>query len=209
MPRLRARLEHMLSGEPSTPLVFSSTAKNDFESADAYGLISGTAQLCNANSTSDVQLLTTSPLAGNKSCRMAFSFSNEATSYQQWMSYGVPMDKIPTNATPFTGIRMLARSNASRVLRMDIDSPKNPGTMKGIRRGWDIVLDATPKLIEVHFAEAKTPSWGGVVNDSLPDILASMSAIYFQPQCVGNAGGFLPEGTTDTGFVDIDDLEFY
>jgi hypothetical protein len=210
LPRLRARLEHLLSGEPSTPLVFSSTAKNDFESADAFGLLSGTSQMCNANSTTDVQLLTTAPIAGAKSCRIAFSFGNEATPYQQWMSYGVPMDKIPTDATPFVGIRLTARSNVARILRLDIDSPKNPDYMKGVRRGWNILLDTTPKTVEVLFADATTPSWGGAVNDSLPDILASMAGLYFQPQCAGrDVSGFLPAGTNDTGFVDIDDLELY
>jgi len=210
LPRLRARLEHLLSGEPTTPLVFSATTKNDFESADAFGLLSGTSQMCNANSTVDVQLLTTAPIAGARSCRMAFSFGNETAAFQQWMSYGVPMDQIPTNATLLTGIRLTARSNVARVLRMDIDSPKNPGFMQGIRRGWDIILDTAPKTIEVLFAEAQTPSWGGVVNDSLPEVLATMAGLYFQPQCVGrDAAGFLPAGTNDTGFVDIDDLEFY
>jgi hypothetical protein len=210
LSRLRARLEHLISGEPSTPLVFSSTAKNDFESADAFSLLSGTSQMCNAHSTTDVQLLTAAPIAGAKSCRIAFSFGNETMGSQQWMTYGVPMDKIPTNATKFTGIRLTARSNVARSLRVDIDSPKNPDFMKGVRRGWDIRLDTTPQTVEVRFADAKTPSWGGVVNDSLPDILASMAGLYFQPQCVGRDGsGLLPAGTNDTGFVDIDDLEFY
>jgi spore coat protein H len=210
LPRLRARLEHLVSGEPSTPLVFSSTVKTDFESTDAFGLISGTSQMCNAHSSTDVQLLTTDPLAGAKSCRIAFSFGDETTAYQQWMSYGVPMDKIPTDATVLTGIRLTARSNVARILRLDVDSPKNPGYMKGIRRGWDIALTATPKVIEVRFAEATTPSWGGVVNDSLPEVLASMVGLYFQPQCVGRSvAGFLPQGTNDVGFVDIDDLEFF
>ncbi len=49
-----------------------------------------------------------------------------------------------------------------------------------------------------------------MVNDSLPEILATMSGLYFQPQCVGqDISGFLPEGSKDTGYVDIDDLEFF
>jgi hypothetical protein len=126
------------------------------------------------------------------------------------MSYGVPMDKIPTNATAFTGIRMTVRSNVPRIMRLDIDSPKNPGLLKGIRRGWNILVEAAPKTVEVLFADATTPSWGGPIDDSLPDILATISGLYFQPQCVGReASGLLPAGTTDTGFVDIDDLAFY
>jgi hypothetical protein len=210
LPRLRARMEHLLSGQPSTPLVLSATTKNDFESADAYGLVSGTMQMCNAHSTTDIQLLTSSPLAGTKSCRIAFSFADETVAWQQWMTYGVPLDKIPTDVTKLTGIRMTARSNVARTLRLDINSPRNPDDMKGVRRGWDIPLEAAAKLVEVRFAEAKTESWGGVVNDSLPEVLATMAGLYFQPQCAGrNTSGFLSEGTTDTGFVDIDDLEFF
>jgi hypothetical protein len=98
----------------------------------------------------------------------------------------------------------------ARTLRLDINSPRNPDDMKGVRRGWDIPLEAAAKLVEVRFAEAKTESWGGVVNDSLPEVLATMAGLYFQPQCAGrNTSGFLSEGTTDTGFVDIDDLEFF
>jgi hypothetical protein len=210
IPRLRARLEHLLSGEPSTPLVIHSTTTNDFETADAYGLLSGTSQMCNAHSATDVQLLTTTPLAGSKSVRIAFSLGNETAAYQQWMSYGVPMDNIPTNATAFTGIRMTVRSNVPRIMRLDIDSPKNPGLLKGIRRGWNILVEVAPKTVEVLFEDATTPSWGGPIDDSLPDILATISGLYFQPQCVGReASGLLPAGTTDNGFVDIDDLAFY
>jgi spore coat protein H len=210
IPRLRARLEHLLAGTKSVPLTFSSTAKNDFESMDSYGLIAGTGQMSNANTTSSVELNTETPLSGAKSCRIVFSFGNETTIYQQWMSYQVPMATIPTDATALTGVRLLIRSNVARVVRMDMDSPNNPDFMKGVRRGWDLAVDTTAKPLEVKFADAKTQGWGGVVNDSLPSILSTMAGLIFQPQCVGRDGsGQLPDGSRDTGWVDIDDVEFF
>ena len=82
--------------------------------------------------------------------------------------------------------------------------------MKGVRRGWDVPADTVAKTIEVKFAEAKTQSWGGVVNDSLPLIQSTVSGLYFQPQCVGRDGtGQLPAGVSDAGWFDIDDVEFF
>jgi len=211
LPRLRMRLEHLLSGTVSVPLTFSSTGKTDFEAMDAYGLMLGTGQMSNAHTTSSVELNTTDPLSGTQSCRMVFNFGNESgIPYQQWMSYSVPMTIIPTDTTVLTGIRLTLRSNVSRMVRLDLDSLNNPGAMKGIRRGWDLLADTVAKTIEVTFAEAKTPYWGGTVNDSLPLIQSTVSGLFFQPQCVGRDGsGQLPAGVLDNGWVDIDDVEFF
>jgi len=120
------------------------------------------------------------------------------------------MTIIPTDTTVLTGIRLTLRSNVSRMVRLDLDSLNNPGAMKGIRRGWDLLADTVAKTIEVTFAEAKTPYWGGTVNDSLPLIQSTVSGLFFQPQCVGRDGsGQLPAGVLDNGWVDIDDVEFF
>jgi hypothetical protein len=210
LPRLRVRLEHLLAGTISEPLTFSATVKNDFESVDAYGLISGTGQMSNPSTTSSVELNTVDPLAGTKSCRVVFSFGNESTAYQQWMTYLVPTAIIPLDATSLTGIRLRIRSNVPRMVRLDLESPNNPDAIKGVRRGWDVPAESTAKTVEVKFAEAKTQVWGGVVNDSLPTILATLSGLMFQPQCLyRNGSGQLPPGVEDTGWIDIDDVEFF
>ena len=211
LPRLRRRLEHLMAGTVSVPLTFSATAKNDFEAMDAYGLVSGTGQMSNANTTSSVELNTTDPLSGTKSCRVVFSFGNEsAIPYQQWMSYSVPTLLIPTDASSLTGIRLRIRSSVPRVVRLEMDSLNNPAAMQGVRRGWDLSVDTVARTIEVKFAEAETQPWGGVVNDSLPLIQSTVSGLIFQPQCVGrDATGQLPPDVFDTGWFDIDDVEFF
>jgi len=36
------------------------------------------------------------------------------------------------------------------------------------------------------------------------------TAVVFEPQCLGrDTAGQLPDGTTDTGFIEIDDIEFF
>lgn len=210
VPRLRARLEHFMSGLPSTPQVLVTTAVNGFETSDSYGLIDGTMQMSNPSSTMSVTVNTTAPLAGSKSVRIDFSFANETAPWQQWMLYTVPFDSTPKNLGTYTGIRMKMRSNVARTVRINFMSPNNPRNSEGVAIGWDVDVTATAATYTVNFATAETQSWAGPVADDHALIFKTGSGIQWMPQCNGRGtAGQLPAGTTDTGWVDIDDVEFF
>ena len=210
IPNLRRRLQHFLSGEPSVPLVLDTTKVNDFETADDYGITDGTTQMSNGNTTASVAVNKTDPIDGAQSLRILFDFGNETTAWQQWTLYRIPLTDAPKDLTALTGIRLKIRSNQARTVRFDINSPNNSAADQGINAGWDLSVTTTSSTLNVLFANARVPSWATDPGDSLTLILQTVSGLTFQPICNGrDASGQLPDGVTDNGWVDIDDIEFY
>jgi spore coat protein H len=210
VPNLRRRLEYLLSGLPLVPLELGVGVTNDFEAADPFGITLGTTSLSNPNSTVGVTLNEVDPLVGAKTLRIVFAFGNEAKAWQQWLFYQVPFARPPADLSGLTGIRLQARSNEPRMLRLDVDSPANSAASEGVEVGWDVPVDATRTTVTVRFADAKVPGWAVDPGDSLADILRTASGLTFRPQCNHrDATGQLPAGTTDVGWLEIDDLEVF
>lgn len=209
IPKLRNRLEFLQTGKTTVPIQASVGQFLDFEANDDYGLTVGTMLMCNANSTTSVAIEKTTPIAGNQSLRIAFNFANEAKAWQQWAVYQVPLTEGPKDLNALTGIRFKARSNVARSLRFDIVSPNDSGNNDGIHFGWDVSLKPEVTQVEVLFAKAKIPGWAEDLGDVLTDSLGSTTSLSFQPICNYGVTGMLPEGTTDNGWIDVDDLEFF
>jgi spore coat protein H len=210
IPTLRARLEQLLSGKPIVPLLIDVASLNDFESADAYGVSAGTTCLSNAHTTAGPTVNESDPIDGKKTLRIVFDFGDETTAYQQWMFYRVPLARAPQDLSRLTGLRLKVRSSEKRILRLDVDSPKNSKASQGIAVGWNVSLDAATQTATVLFADARVPSWATDPGDSLTAILQSATALIFRPLCNDvNASGHLPDGVTDAGWADIDDVEFF
>jgi spore coat protein CotH len=208
--KLRARLEHYLTGKPTVPVVLDVAQSNGFETADDYGLTAGTMLMSNANSSASVEVNATDPIAGSQSIRFQFDFGNETKAWNQWAFYALPFVTVPADLSGFKGIRVTLRSNADRTVRFDLKSPKNSGTNDGIQVGWDVAVTTTAKAIEVTLADAKVPSWATDPKDDLQGILKTVTALSFQPGCNGrNASGQLPDGVTDKGWLDIDAIELF
>jgi hypothetical protein len=68
--------------------------------------------------------------------------------------------------------------------------------------------------VELLFADAGLAAWqidqGVDPGYTLDEGVASARGVVFEPQCVGrDTSGMLAEGTTDAGFVQIDDIEIF
>jgi len=210
IPRLRKRLEFIQTGKTTVPLEITLGEIMGFETNDDYGLTVGTMLLCNPNSVTSVELDQISPIDGAQTLRMQFNFADEAAAYQQWALYQIPFANGLKDLNTLTGIRFKARSNAARPLRFDLVSPKDTLNNEGIHFGWDISLTTTAQPFEVLFANAKIASWAKDPGDKLTDILATVSSINYQPQCIGrSSSGFLPSFTTDNGWIEVDDIEIF
>ncbi len=211
MPKLHARLAHMLSGTPSTPLRIDPAVGADFETADDYGIVDGPLLMCNSHSEVSVALETAAPIAGTKTLRMLFEYGNEARPWEQWMFYSIPFRPSPSDLTPFVGMRFKVRADRARSMRIDIDSPKNSAANEGVEFGWEVDrLTTTPTERSVRFAEATVPDWANDPGDDLTEVLRTSTGIRFKPDCLGqDADGQLPDGTHDKGWVDIDDIVFF
>lgn len=210
IPALRRRLEHLVSGTRTTPLVVELDRLADFEDVEEYSLHDGTLLLANPASTAAVELNTATPIAGEQSLRIAFELNNEAEPWQQWLFYTVPLAPLPVDLSVRTGIRFKVRSSVARPLRIDLESPEQSRASEGIKVGWELAVDSEVSEHTLAFADATVPTWAADPGDDLTAILQSAFAISILPQCVGrDETGQLPAGTSDPGVVDIDDLEIY
>lgn len=213
-PLLRERFAYLLSGERWTSLEFDSTKVNDFETQDDFGLLMGPLLLANANSTIAVAVNTTEPMAGSRDLLMSFEYANEEEPWEQWSFYRVAMSGGAVDLSGRSGIRLWLRADQDRILRFDLDSIHSSGAMEGIRLGWDVPVTSEATQVEVRFADAAVPGWavdqGRDPGDDPALIVATVNGLAFHPQCVGRGTtGQLPPGSTDAGFLAIDELEVF
>lgn len=209
IPRLRARLEHIMTGAPTIPAVLTTAQPTDFESMDAYSLIAGTGQMSNGNSTTSVAVNTTDPVSGTKTCRFSFDFGNAEQPWQQWAFYQLPMANPPTDFTGWKGMRVTIRASEARGVRVDLVSPRQSAADQGIQVGWELNVGPTAKTLDVLFSEATVPSWGKDPGDPLSGILQTVVGVMFHPACLKRgSSGQLPDGVRDVGWLDIDDITF-
>jgi hypothetical protein len=214
VPLLRARFQHLLSGASINPLELDAKTACDFEKQDDFGLQLGPTLMCNSASTVSVALNKDAPMKGSQDLVMKFTYGNEAAPWGQWSFYRIPMRGGAVDMSARTGIRMWMKADRDRTVRLDLDSPHSKGAMQGIRLGWNVALSATPTQVDVKLAQAATPAWaiaqGKDPKDDPSAILSTVNGLVWSPQCVGcGASGQLPAGTNDTGFIGIDDVEFY
>ena len=214
IPILRRRLERLRDDQPVEPLGLSATTVNDFEAADDFGLLIGSQTWLGPNVTASRSINTTAPLAGAQDLRLDFEYRDGIDPWSQWLELLVPLTAIPVDVSSMTGIRFWVSADQNRNLRLNLDSPAQSASNQGIRFGWDVAVGPTPELVEVLFADAAVQTWaiaeGRDPGDPLSAVLSSVTALLFQPECVGRgASGFLPEGTADVGTLSVDDLEFF
>jgi hypothetical protein len=214
IPTLRSRFENLLAGMPWEPLALT-VGITDFEiHSDATLLGPGSWLGADAESTVGVSINTVDPMSGDRDFLMSFEYANEAEPWEQWAIYLVPLSGGTNDLSPLTGVRMMARADQTRTLRLNIDGSHASAANDHARYGWDVALTDQPTPIELLFAEAALSPWR-IEQEIDPgytraDALTVASGFTIEPQCVGCApSGMLPDGTTDEGFVQLDDIELF
>jgi hypothetical protein len=105
---------------------------------------------------------------------------------------------------------MMARADQARTLRLNLDTQYADPSNEYTRYGWDIALTEEPTEVEVLFADLALAFWQEDAGYAVDEGLATTRGLVLEPQCVGRDDtGMLPDGTTDPGFVQIDDIEFF
>ncbi len=215
IPVLRDRLARLGEGEVVIPLTLSPTELNDFETASDLGLLLGSQLYHNPSSTVAQSVNTDGALGGMQDVRLDFEYRDEgANDWEQWMAYSLPFAGAPVDVSGMTGLRLVASTDQERTLRIDLASPAATASDLGVRPGWEVAVGTEPTEIEVMFADAAVQSWaveqGLDPNDPLEDVLASVTALFFHPYCEGrDLLGFLGEGVSDPGYLQIDDIEVF
>jgi hypothetical protein len=214
LPLLRERVSRLAAGQSVEPFILSTTAPNDFETTETFNLRLDAMLLTNPNSSADVVINEDGAISGGRDVRLSFQYRNEASAWNQWLLFSLGLEGGTADVRPFTGVRFRAKADRARTLRVNVESPKQTAQDAGVMFGWDVPLGPTAASVEVQFANASVQSWavdqGLDPHDDLDAVLATVTALAFNVSCVGlDASGFLPQGTTDEGAVELDDLEFF
>jgi spore coat protein H len=214
IPMLRTRFEYLLSGESWVPFELPPDDVMDFEEQDDLGLIMGPEIYMNPTSTADFSINTDDPIQGEQSLFISFEFANGTDPWDQWLIYIVPFKGGIHDVSDLSGIRFRARADAERTLRLEINTTLVSEDNGWLRNGWDVPIDDEADQFEVYFDDAAVPLWasdqGLDPGAPMADVLKNATGILFQPVCTGlNDHGYLPDETTDEGFVELDDIEFF
>ena len=215
IPVLRDRLARLADGEVVVPLTLSPTGPNDFEATSDLSLLLGAQLYHNPSSTVAQSVNVDGALSGARDVRLDFEYRDEGDNdWEQWMAYALSFQGAPVNLSGMTGLKLLASADQERTLRLDLASPAASNSDLGVRPGWDVTVGTEPTAIEVYFADAAVQSWatdqGLDPQDPLEDVLASVTALFFHPYCEGrDAFGFLGEGMSDPGYLQLDDIEVF
>jgi hypothetical protein len=211
---LRQRLTAFGNGREVAPYQLAVSGVNDFEAVDPVDVALGVSAICNTQSTVTASLGTGAPLAGAHDLRVDFVYRNEAPpngAWGQWSVTSVAFAGGPHDLSTKTGLRMLIKTDKPRRVRIQVVSPAQPSASKGIRFGWYVQATATPQMVELPFAAAALPEWAATnLPDKLAPVLAGATGIDLQALCTGQGStGYLPDGKTDSGALQIDAVEVY
>ena len=211
---LRQRLIAYGKGREVAPYQLAMPGVNDFETLDPIDVALGVSSIANPQSTATASLGTTAPLAGSQDLRVDFVYRNEAPpagAWAQWSVTSLGFAGGSHDLSTKTGLRMLVKSDKPRRVRVQVVSPAQPSANKGIRYGWYVQATATPQMVDLPFATAALPEWAATnLPDQLAPVLTGATGIDLQPLCTGqNSSGYLPEGKTDSGALQVDAVEIY
>jgi spore coat protein H len=216
---LRERLQRVHDGVPVARMVLTVGSPNDFEGVDPLGFTLGATGMSNPTSTLSYGPNQNGPIAGATDARFDFVFRDASppAPWAQWLFVNLRTagGRASLVDSGVTEIHFKARSNANRQLRVDIESPNNPETNQGVCLGWDVNITTEAREYACALAAAEIPSWR-LSQTPLPPPTTDRNAVFnymtglvFRPQANGRtASGLFPTGTTDQGFVEIDDVEF-
>ncbi len=210
IPLLRKRLERLVT-EPEAPILNLAVDRvEDFENLDDIEVWMGTEIMYGSNTAAFPSLDRDDPIQGTQSLKYSFDYGNGDKAWQQWAYIHIPFRGGYQDVSRLAGIRMKVRADKGRTLRLNLTSPNETALMSGVAFGWDIPVTSDVKDVEVLFEDTKFPTWAARPDDALEDTLSTLGGLSYQPSCSGvGSNGFLPKGTRDVGFFEIDDIEFF
>jgi spore coat protein H len=212
IPRLQARAKARRSGHTASALDLSTSSVNDFEALDDQ-VLALLPSLSNSATTTRLALTSGAEpaLEGLQSLLLSFDYRNEGVvPWSHWISLNLPFQARPVDLSAPTGIRLTLRTEGPRTVRIDLESLLYEASVEGIKFGWEVAGSSTPLTVELPFANAKLPVWARATGDELAVIRSRVDGLAFQPLCNGrDSAGLLPEGTADTGFLELDAIELF
>lgn len=205
------KISTIRDGDPVVPQRLDPAVITDFEDASRLQIATGVTSYSNTASSASFGLNLLDPLAGTRDVRFDFTYRDEGTTaWGQWAVFRLSLLETSQDLSSLTGVRFLIRGDAGRVVRVDLDSGAYSDGDSGAKFGWEITLDEAGSEVSLKFLDSAYPVWATPNADELVEVLAACLGLAFTPAPRGRDGtGFLGAGVEDSGFVIVDDVEFF
>ncbi len=205
---LRQKLELMRAGQDFSPFGLRTDAVNDFEAVNAVQFAMGATMNPNPASSAVRMINQMAPLAGASDARVEFVYRTDKVTSSTWLNHRIVFKKGPVDLNAFKRVRLRMKTDKPRNVRIELDGQKYKTSR---HLGWNN-LPVTPQGVEVTLDLDKMDYATYVTmppGDNPADVRSAVTALMFTVDAKGlNAMGFFPDGVTDPGFLQIDDVEF-
>ncbi len=205
---LRQKLELMRDGQDFSPFGLRTDAVNDFEAVKPVQFAMGATLGPNPATSADRTINTTGPLAGAQDARVDFTYRTDKNTAWTWLTYRIVFKKLPVDLNAFKRLRLRMRTDKARNVRIELDGTKYKTTAAHL--GWSN-LAVTPQGVQVTLDLDRIAYASYIAMppmDNPTEVRSAVTALVFAVDSKGlNAMGFFPEGVTDPGFFQIDDVE--
>jgi hypothetical protein len=204
--RLRALAER--NQQPLEGYRLDAGALNDFEATTELELGLGVSRSSTSQTRLRVALGQTSAIAGERDLRFELDFQDGAEPWSQWAQVQVPL-ATTSDLNERQSLRLLVRADVPRSLNIALDSEAYTDVGASGRASWDVELDGSLQEIVLDLQAASFSAGGDLVPETLEDVLASATALFFEPSAEGRSeDGYLGAGVSDSGNIQIDEIEF-
>jgi len=202
---LRADLETLVErvkAEQEGPIGFfrlSMEALNDFETTEPLSLKIGVRPQIDHVCMLLTSLDTSSALRGKNSLLLTFRLAPEADPSVHWLNARVSVPSDLVDLSTQSGIRMVLQAEGPRSVRIGFESSVHSiASPEGF--GWTVAVDATPREVELKFADADYPATAPAISSTLADVLRTTTALLVQLRPV-------ERGVADAGQIRFDDIQ--
>jgi spore coat protein H len=203
--RLRTLAER--DQEPLQGYRLDADVLNDFEAASELEVGLGVSHSSTSQTRLRVALGRTGTLSGERDLRLELEFRDGAEPWSQWAQVRLPL-ATTSDLNERQSLRLLLRSDVPRSLNIALDSEAYTDVGASGRASWDVELDGSLQEIVLDLEDASFSAGGDLVPETLGDVLTSVTALFLEPSAEGrSAEGYLGDGVSDAGSIQIDEIE--
>jgi hypothetical protein len=220
LPLIRKRQEGvagLLPPRETDPILLRIGGVSGFEAVSQFGYDLAVRSTRNDTSTITRQgVNTTAPLAGAQDLRIEFDLRNQsdgaAGANSQFAGMRFYIHDSPTaDLRGLREIRLRVKADSARPVRVTLESSARNMSNVPInqRLGWDATATPAGVQMTLRAADARFAPWAPMpAEHPAAEILEWVTRIYVGARAKGlDAGGLLPAGTADRGWLQIDDVE--
>jgi hypothetical protein len=206
----RERIVAVRDEQAVVPFSLAAPGFTDFEAVDALPFVLGVASESNARTGVVHHLNGNGALAGATDLRFDFEFADDldaagSVRHSQFALMRLPLPGA-TRLPDLTRIRLRARADAIRNVRIELDSGVQNDDAESPRYGWDVLLSPQTTDLTLDASKLSLATGAPSGGPSLEAVLNGVQALIIVPEPRGRNDGIYGAGKTDPGFVEIDDV---